>query len=107
MHGLSGLSRLSNARTRSISPENFSGAPGQGGRATAGTGAHAARDLGVGWKISPSVQIGTGQTFVLAEIEGPGIIQSMWFTGRKLGRDTILRAYWDGQANPAIECPLG
>ena len=34
---LGNLSRLSNARTRSISPENFSGEPGQGGRATAYT----------------------------------------------------------------------
>ena len=43
--------------TRSISPENPTGAPGQGGRATAGTGAAAGRDLGPGWKISPSVHV--------------------------------------------------
>ena len=43
--------------TRSISPENPTGAPGQGGRATEGTGAAAGRDLGPGWKISPSIQI--------------------------------------------------
>ena len=30
------LSRLSKAKTRSISPENFTGEPGQGGRATEG-----------------------------------------------------------------------
>jgi len=74
--------------------------------ATAGTGARAARDLGLGWKISPSVQIGPGETFVLANIEGPGAIQSIWVTGRGLRRDTILRAYWDDQAQPSIECPL-
>jgi hypothetical protein len=33
---LGNLSLLSDARTRSISPENFSGAPGQGGMATEG-----------------------------------------------------------------------
>ena len=33
------LSRLSNAQTRSISPENVSGAKGAGGKATEGTGA--------------------------------------------------------------------
>jgi len=104
--GLGNLARLSQARTRSISPENFSGAPGQGGMATAGTGARAARDLGLGWKISPSVQIGPGETFVLANIAGPGAIQSIWVTGRGLRRDTILRAYWDDQAQPSIECPL-
>ncbi len=104
--GLGNLSRLSAARTRSISPENFSGEPGRGGMATAGTGARAARDLGQGWKISPSVQIGAGETFVLASIAGPGAIQSMWFTGRGLGRNTLLRAYWDDQEQPSIECPL-
>ena len=50
---LGNLSRLSNALTRSISPENFNGEKGQGGMATEGTGASCARDLGQGWKISP------------------------------------------------------
>ena len=48
-----------------------------------------------------------GQTFVLASIDGPGAIQSMWFTGRRLSRDVILRIYWDDQAQPSVECPLG
>jgi hypothetical protein len=104
---LYGLARISEARTRSIGPENFSGAPGQGGRATDGTGARAARDLGPGWKISPSVAIEPGQTFALADIEGPGVIQSLWFTGRRLSRDLVLRIFWDNQAQPSVECPLG
>jgi hypothetical protein len=104
---LGDLARLSSARSRSISPENFSGEPGQGGQATEGTGAAAARDLGQGWKISPSVSIDAGSTFDLARIAGPGVIQSMWFTGRRLSRDLILRAYWDDQQWPSIECPLG
>ena len=70
--GLGDLSRLSHAKTRSISPENFTGEKGSGGMATEGTGAKAARDLGQGWKISPSVQIAPGQTFTLADIRGPG-----------------------------------
>lgn len=40
---LGNLSRLSRAKTRSISPENFTGEKGKGGMATAGTGANAAR----------------------------------------------------------------
>ena len=32
------VSRLSGALSRSISPENFTGAPGNGGRAAEGTG---------------------------------------------------------------------
>jgi len=106
-HGLGRLAELSSARTRSISPENFSGEPSGGGRATTGTGAQAARDLGRGWKISPSVQIEPDQTFTLADIAGPGVLQSMWFTGRPMGRDVILRIYWDGQSEPSVECPLG
>jgi hypothetical protein len=104
---LAGLARLSDARSRSISPENFSGEAGQGGRATEGTGARAARDLGTGWKVSPSVVIEAGQTFELARIQGPGTIQSMWFTGRLISRDVILRVYWDDQAQASVECPLG
>src|SRR5207302_2209182 len=105
--GLGNLARLSQARTRSISPENFSGGPGQGGRATEGTGANAARDLGLGWKISPSVAIGPRESFQLARVDGQGVIQSMWFTGRRISRDVILRIYWDDQAQPSVECPLG
>jgi hypothetical protein len=57
------IARLRNVKTRSISPENADGAKGGGGRATEGTGAHAARHLGLGWKLSPSVIIGAGTTF--------------------------------------------
>jgi hypothetical protein len=104
---LSELVRLSTAKSRSISPENLTGEPGQGGRASEGTGANAARDLGVGWKVSPSVAIGPGETFQLARIDRPGVIQSMWFTGRTLSREVILRIYWDDQPHPSVECPLG
>ena len=50
---LGSLARLSRAKTRSLSPENFTGEKGQGGMATKGTGANCARDLGQGWKIPP------------------------------------------------------
>jgi len=71
------LSRLSDAKSRSISPENFTGEKGKGGMATEGTGAAYAEaaGLGQGWKISPSIFIEPGDTFTLAEIEGPGAIQ--------------------------------
>ena len=49
---LSNLYRLSNAKTRSISPENFNGEKGKGGMATEGTGKNASRDLGQKWKVS-------------------------------------------------------
>jgi len=101
------LARLSKAQTCSISPENFSGEKGKGGMATEGTGARAARDLGLGWKISPSVAIEPGETFELANVEGSGAIQQMWMTPTGHWRFSILRIYWDDQAQPAVECPLG
>jgi hypothetical protein len=105
--GVADLCRLSSAKTRSISPENFTGAKGQGGRATTGTGAEAARDLGPGWKISPSVKIAARQTFTLAEITGPGAIQHIWMTPTGHWRFSILRVYWDGEQAPSIEVPVG
>ena len=106
MLDLSRVSLLSSSRSRSISPENFSGEKGSGGMATSGTGSNAARDLGVGWKVSPSVTIEAGATWTLAEIDGPGTLQSLWLTGRRLGRDSILRMFWDGQTQPSVECPV-
>src|SRR5918996_729667 len=101
------LPRLSTARTRSISPENFSGAKGAGGMAIDGTGANAARDLGVGWKISPSIRIQPGECRTLAEIDGAGAIQQVWMTPTGHWRFSILRIYWDGQEQPSVECPVG
>jgi len=101
------LSRLSSAETRSISPENFTGAKGKGGMATEGTGASCARDLGQGWKVSPSVGIEAGESFELADIQGPGAIQQIWMTPTGHWRFSILRIYWDDQEQPAVECPVG
>jgi len=106
MH-LGNLSRLSKAKTRSISPENFTGEKGRAAMATEGTGANAARDLGQGWKISPSIRIEPGETRVLADIEGPGAIQHIWMTPTGNWRFSILRIYWDGSDVPSVEAPVG
>ncbi|HKJ85057.1 MAG TPA: glycoside hydrolase family 172 protein [Spirochaetia bacterium] len=106
MH-LGNLSRLSDARSRSISPENFSGEKNAGARATEGTGAQAARDLGEGWKLSPSVRVEPGETFTLADIEGSGAVQQIWITVSGHWRFGILRAYWDDQEQPSVESPIG
>jgi hypothetical protein len=103
---LGNLSLLSKAQSRSISAENFTGEKGKGGMATEGTGAHCARgDLGQGWKVSPSVMIKSGEAFTLADIDGSGAVQSMWFGGM-VGRFYIIRIYWDHQEHPSVECPL-
>jgi hypothetical protein len=104
---LGNLSRLSKAKTRSLSAENFTGEKGKAGMATEGTGAGCARDLGQGWKISPSVRIKAGATFEMADIKGPGAIQHIWLTPSGHWRFYILRVYWDGSDTPSIECPLG
>lgn len=104
---LGNLARLSNAQSRSISPENFTGEKGKGGMATDGTGAECARDLGQGWKLSPSIAIHPGETFTLADIEGSGAIQQIWMTPTGNWRYSILRIYWDDQEQPAVECPVG
>ena len=104
---LSNLYRLSNAKTFSVSPENVTGAKGQGGMATKGTGESPARELGRGWKISPSIVIKSKQTFVLANIDGQGAIQHIWMTPTGTWRYSILRMYWDGEKDPSIEVPVG
>ena len=105
--GLGNLARLSYAQTRSVSPENFTGEKGKGGMATEGTGARAARELGQTWKVSPSVRINPGQTFLMADIEGCGAIQHIWMTPTGNNRFNILRIYWDGEEKPSVECPAG
>jgi len=105
--GLGGLSRLSGARTRSITAENRSGAKGAGAMASEGKGAKCARDLGVGWKVSPCDEIAAGATLEIADIEGPGVVQHVWMTLTGAWRATILRVYWDGSPAPGIEVPAG
>jgi hypothetical protein len=109
------LYRTSDAKTRSISPENFTGEKGKGGMANpadkdkpnVANAANAARDLGQGWKVNPWVDIKPGQIFTLAEIEGPGAIQHIWMTPTGNWRFSILRIYWDDEKEPSVECPVG
>lgn len=113
---MSNLYRMSNAKTRSISPENFTGEKGKGGMAdpnmqgdkhNVANAHHAARDLGKTWKVNPYVHIKPGETFTLADIEGPGAIQHIWMTPTGNWRFSILRIYWDDEKEPSVECPVG
>jgi hypothetical protein len=105
--GLGNLSRLSKAKTRSISPENFTGEKGKAGMATEGTGQNAGRDLGQGWKISPSILIKKHEAFTLADIQGPGAIQQIWMTPTGNWRYSIIRIFWDDESEPSVEVPVG
>ncbi len=105
---LGNLSRLSRAKTRSISAENYKGEKGKGAMATTGTGANCARDLGQGWKVSPSQNIAPGEVYEIAGIQGPGAIQQIWLTTHPDNwRTSVLRFYWDGEATPSVEVPTG
>ncbi len=102
------ISRRHNVRSFSICPENFTGEKGKGGMATEGTGAACARDLGQGWKISPSVDIPAGTTFTLANYHGMGAIKHFWITyAAESLRNLVLRIYWDNSKTPSVETPLG
>src|SRR5262245_64860157 len=106
MSGLGDLVRVSNAVSRSISAENFTGEKGRGGAATEGTGANAARELGQTWKVSPSIAIEPGETVTLADIAGSGTITHIWLTTHTSNwRRLLLRFYWEGDERPAIEVP--
>lgn len=113
---MSNLSRLSDAKTRSISPENFTGEKGKGGIAdpandkgkrNVANAANEAVDLGVGWKVNPFIIINPGETYTIAEINGSGAIQHIWMTPTGNWQFSILRFYWDDEKTPSVESPLG
>ncbi len=88
--------------SRSISFENPTGAPGEGGKA--------ASNLGVGRKGLAAKPIKPGETLVLCDIQGKGTIRHIWLTTDRSPqnlRSLVIRAWWDGQEHPSIECPVG
>ena len=62
-------------------------------------------------KNGDSKTILPGQTLVLADLDGPGVITHFWNTTASLnpfsGRSLVLRMYWDGAEKPSVEAPLG
>ncbi len=104
---LSNLTRKHDIETFSVSPENLTGEKGKGGMAVEGTASVAARDLGQGWKVNPYLRIESGETLVLADVQGQGAIKHIWITdSAEAGRLLILRIYFDGNPNPAVCAPL-
>jgi hypothetical protein len=96
------VTKYFNVQSRSASFENPKGEKGKGGSA--------ASWLGPTRKGFPCKSIAAGETVVLAEVDGPGMIRHIWMT---LGlspnqlRGCVIRAYWDGSEFPSVECPLG
>ena len=79
----------------------------QAGERNAANAHHAARELGVGWKVNPFVTIEPGETFTMAEIDESGVIQHIWMTPTGNWNHTIFRIYWDGEEAPSVESPVG
>jgi hypothetical protein len=113
---LGNLSKISDAKTRSISPENFTGEKGKGGMAdpaksngkvNVANAASQTRDMGLGWKVNPFIIVSPKETITIAEMEGPGAIQHIWMTPTGNWRFSILRFYWDDEKEPSIEVPVG
>ena len=105
--GLFDLPRVTGGKTRSISAENPTGEKGKGALAPVVPG-EAGEDLGKRWKIRPCITLPKGSKTTLAEIAGPGAIEHIWITcDTKAYRDCILRMWWDGEATPSVEVPLG
>lgn len=86
--------------TRWVSPENPTGGKGAGGR------------LNRGAKGMAFIVVAPGETAVLADLKGAGIIHRIWLSGtiprnaeqRRLVR---LEMYWDGAPRPAVSAPIG
>lgn len=63
--------------------------------------------------------VGAGETHVLMDVTGPGVITHMWLTflgpepqdwapqGAANHQEMLLRMYWDGEDKPSVEAPVG
>ena len=88
-----------NVETRWISAENPQGLKGAGGLKNKGA------------KGSAMYYINDGEEKVLAEIEGPGIINRLWMTGGFVSsayarRNMLIEIYWEGDSTPAVSAPV-
>jgi hypothetical protein len=64
-------------------------------------------------------RVAPGQTHVLMDVKGPGVITHMWITflgpephgwakeGSATHQDMLLRIFWDGSDRPGVEVPVG
>ena len=103
--GLGGLPLLSDARTRSVSPENPTGEKGKGAMAVPDPQKYpfseVAGDMGQGWKVSPAYKMKSGETLTIMNVDGPGVIKHIWLVADTAkGRFHIIRFYWDGEEKP-------
>lgn len=57
------------------------------------------------------ISVPAGATATLADIQGPGLIVQLWVTidspDKYFLRHILLKMYWDDEANPSVEVPIG
>jgi len=68
---------------------------------------------------SDNFRVPPGQTHVLADLKGPGVIRHLWLTflgpkphpwhrnGAATPQEMLIRIYWDGRETPDVEAPVG
>lgn len=88
-----------NVQSRSLNFENHTGTKGNGGKENQGAKGHAFE------RFRP------GETKVLFDLQGCGIINRIWFTlGKqdpKVLRSLKIEMYWDNAPTPAVQAPFG
>lgn len=93
------LYQFQNLETRWSSFENISASKGKGGAENNGAKGHACDHI-------PS-----GQSVTLLDVEGPGIINRMWFTiddrSPEMLRSLKIEMFWDDSSKPAVSAPFG
>ncbi|HRX10199.1 MAG TPA: DUF2961 domain-containing protein [Draconibacterium sp.] len=87
-------------KTRWISPENPTGEKGKGGATNKGAKGNAF------FIVQP------GETKILMDVKGQGIIQRIWVSGTlatsaEQRRAVRLDMFWDGAVKPAVSAPFG
>jgi D-arabinan exo alpha-(1,3)/(1,5)-arabinofuranosidase (non-reducing end) len=86
-------------QTRWVSPENPTGDKGKGGLINKGAKGNAF------YIVQP------GETQIILDVKGAGIIQRMWMSGTiarnaEQRRAVKLEMYWEGHKKPAVEVPI-
>jgi hypothetical protein len=98
-HHLFSLARYVEIEPRWNSFENPTSEKGEGGKENKGAKGHA-------WDF-----IKAGESKVLMDVQGPGVINRMWFTTNNrtplMMRSLRIEIFWDSEDKPAISCPFG
>lgn len=93
------LYEFQNLEPRWSSFENITAGKGKGGAENYGAKGHA------------TDQLKAGQSLTLLNVEGPGIINRMWFTiddrSPEMLRSLKIEMFWDDASKPAVSAPFG